>query len=451
MKSFLFIIAMGLAISTVYGISGTVTLDVAVRLYSTDKASAVRILNTLYQKDPAQFNIIKNQLKNREQYLLYRDFLLSLPAEKNVMAELVSMDLLTGEYNAALAHLQDYLIWGDPQEAGAQYAEYLLRPMIWEKFSTTVSNTSIRKTLQWAALSRKQPARFDKLLLSLELKGSVSAQEVSQYLLDSWTFGPRDVSQLLKQYSLEKQTSLEPLVLYSLFVEEKYQKVADWPVPVQMDAYATLQLDYYYMVSQAAFFLGDYTRSLSALDHLASPWRYDVENLRVLCLMGLDRYKDARNRLRLVKSRDDAEFYALLMDILEKRPGLDVRLAAYMDESTTARSHQLEVMLLSYTAIKDPEDVPAIAGLIKAHLLGKQPQPTSNVLASVYQGDQFSETVNDPVLAGFFRYRSAGDLILSGKKSEAEKILMAILEDTDTSPLVRSLAVYRLRNLKENQ
>lgn len=434
----------------------TQSIQKAVALFPEQPEQSVNILKSQYEASPQEWLRIKSLLLAGEHYSLYHSFLKSLRPELKVYQELVRMDFLMKEPDAALGHIQVLLSWTDPAAIGKSYSEYLIRPELSVRYTPYLTNTQYRQIIVWAFLSQNNVRGLDTMLYSPDFSRYYEKQEVRDYILRSWSYRNRDVGDLLTRYHLESDPDLQPFHLVSLYLRGDYSGMLKISPPQNKEQYSALEIDYPYLLSRARFFLGQYDESQLALQKCYFPWRYDLEALNMMNMIGLSQWGKARLRLRLLKSHDEREFFGIFLDLVQhKTNAIPAQLERYHTQAAMARSYQQEVMLITYTWYQDIKSLDKVTELIRQDILQNfhsyPAEPELAGLYSEYRQQKYTAEFRENVLSSFSKYQQALILSGQGRRDQAQGILLSLMEDEQASSLIRSLAVYQLRDIDQDQ
>lgn len=425
----------------------------AVNIYTTNKALAVSNLLKIYESNNAYLDFIGTYLFDEQSYRLYRDFLRAIPPSSETVSDLVVMDLLTLQTTYLIHDLEAYLDeFLTPDAVLISYSDQVLDETIVGYLTNYLTNRSVFTLLSEAYKLQAQTKVFDKILIRSAPNQNLSNQTISNYVIKSWYTVQRDLTALLDTFELTNGV-MNGIRLQSLYLSGRYDDVVDeytaHPVLFDEEQLIKIQIDLNYVLSDSYFQLGDHTNSQYYLDQVKFPWSYDVGEMTFLNRIAMEQYESAEYQLNFIKDEEKQLFFSMLLSLLTGYTDDTIyEIQSYILDVESDHEFLPEALLLYHAYFLNPDLFEDTLSMIVDSLLNEDSSPlesfplTYAYLKSGEESDSGSEAVDDYLL-----YQQALKLMEDGQSAEAQEILTELIVTEGTSPLIKSLAVYKLRDL----
>lgn len=464
MKVFSLILFLFSLMSATVPLSASVVSDIenAISVYSTNTARGIEVLLQVYNGKHADLQVFKGVLYERQSYQLYSELLARLPLGKETANETLQMDLILGRTSGFLSDLSNYLKFENASSAAEKYADLIVKNPSCLDFLAAGYQPGLFLVLKNSYIRMKQFAQFDAFLSKTGTNSGIPAAEVKTYLKESWPFKQRNLANILEAFALGKDPDMTVYSAASAFASGDYPGTLEYFSTLQPELrkkeaqYKALQVDLPYLFFYSLFRQSRYRDALQDIGRFYFPDQNDLSELRFLCYLGLDDLKNAAREINSMRENSKRYFYAGMLLILENPSnGMDY-FERYLQELDESQIHLPETMLVYYASVKTPQKIPALSDMIKRSLLFRETSPVKD-LALTYAfvlspGDARNNRTADwpggmnSAVSGYIKYALSLSKKSSGDEPGAKKILNELIRSTNTSPLVRSMAIYQMRN-----
>lgn len=458
MKSTIKLILTALIITVFYGqISAGVMQDIdkAVSLYPISPTIAVDGLVAANRDSTRNYRIIVQRLTTLQQYNLLMDFYRALPVDMKTANNIFALVLKTGIYDNLVADYENHLKFTTVYKIAQFYNTIITEPTTSKYFESHITNYNVLKLLEASYILNKRFQQFDDILLHSKLNDSNSLKLVGYYVQENWRKKHRDIKALIQAYRLDNEPLFQGMIAYSEFMRGNYKTTInsykDIESKIDTKLIGANKMDFPYIIGYSYFRLADYKKALAYFDKVHYPWDYDISRLTLLCYLGMDKPYLARSQLPMIKNGDAVAFYDALFDFITDNTNKAIaKTEEYIANLEAEHQYILEALLLAFTYYKSPKDLPIVVDVVKMSLLFQPPIIIKNISLSAAlseaKGSPADKTTSS-YINDFIAYKKAIALIQAHESTSAKDILLDIIKSPKSSQLIRSLAIYQLRQI----
>lgn len=445
-------------------LSSSVVTDIeeAIRIYSTNSARGLETLLSAYNANP-DLQTFKSVLYERQNYQLYAELLARIPAGRETADEILQMNLILGKTASFPGDLSNYLKFYTPSSAAEKYPDLIVKNAACLDYLAAGYQPGLFLVLKNSHVRMKRFAQFDSFLARTGTNGGIPPLEVKNYLKESWPLSQRNVESVLLKFGLENDPEMLVFGAASSFLAGQYEKVLEIYPALRADLlrketqYRALQVDLPFLFFYSLFRTARYRDALRDITRFYFPDRNDIAELRFLCCLGLGDAKKASEEISSMRRSSKILFYAGVLELRESPSNAVQNFEGYLEELDESQNYLPESMLVYYTMTKNPAQISSVLDLLNRSMLF-QPltaireiplsvpfvlRPSSDTIAK--------ETPSVPSgrIASYLKFLKALDKKKSGDSDGAKKELFELIRSTNTSPMVRSMAVYQTRNQEQ--
>jgi hypothetical protein len=366
--------------------------------------------------------------------------------------------LILGKKDGFLTTLSNYLRFFTADSVADKYPDLLVRSTTYLELLDANYSGDLFRILKTASIRMKKLNLFDGFLESASARGKVDPQEVKRYIFESWQVKQRDLQPLLEGYQLANDPDLSVLGIYFAYLSGDFSKALNgYPGTYtasqgKENDIKPLRIDLPYILVTALFREGRYREATRDIRRVYFPERNDLPEIRYLSYLGLGEWKNAAAEIASMRSESKTWFYTGLDMVLENPSNGMEYLEKYIQELDESQEYLSSSLLLYYAMVKKPERTSQASEQVKRSLLYRDTAPVDDLPLS-YAFVRRASTLEgsakpNGTVAGFVRYKLALDWARNGKKEDAKKAMFDLIRATNTSPVIRSLAVYRAREME---
>jgi hypothetical protein len=421
-------------------------IDQASDTYQNDKKKALKTLIQVYQNQPF-LSLIKNRLFSKQNYFLYRDFLYEIPLSRESIPEIIEINFLTESYASLSTDISNYLVYYTADSFADRFADFITDEKFSPQFYSNKQSKTIFSIFSKSYIKKEKVRDFDRLLLNtktLDVSNAIYPDWVKGYLLESSLFLQRDVSEILKMVNLTNDSVLKDLEILSDFINGAYKKIVSENQknllfsPSRQALQKKYQIDMPYIVACSYFRESNYSKALEYSEDFYFPEKQDISRFRFLCYLGSGNVLSAKWEILNMQSPEDKAFYSGVMELMENNSNGIMKIENYLAASEKKPDFVLESMLIAFTYYKNKTDLSKVLDEIKKSQLFQAELPAL----------QDESKQNSPA-KDFLKYQKAIELSRKNQKEEAKKILLLIISSSESSPLIKNMAVYEYRKTEK--
>lgn len=434
-------------------------IDEAINLYPSDKNTSIEIIINIYEEQK-NLQYIKSSLLAKQSYNLYIDFIRELPLSQETALEILNMTILTRDANRFSNDVINYLNYYSAQSFADNYAEPIIEWDFTYQLLKMLDNPDIFYILEKSYIKRGKVEDFDRILIKEDYVNKLDKNKVKNYLADSWIIKQRDIKNIALTYSLEGDALINQYLIASDFISGNYNEIISknesFPlINEKSEPYQKVyHIDMPYILSYSYFKEGNLKKALEWSDKIYFPAEHNIAELRFLCHMESDE-NNAKKELNRIKDSDSKVFYQGFMKLLKNDTNGMIELEKYFNYPEQYHRFMLEALLLTFTYYKNSPSFSNTVELVKDSMLNQKPSsyednPISyaySVEKEIINSNYTSTIIQDGSIKDFIEYKQAVFLLKEEKKEDAKKIFLSLIKRMDTSPVIKSLAIYEMRKL----
>lgn len=446
--------------------SASVVSDIenAVKIYSTNSERGIAELLDVYNRRQADLQIFKSILYERQSYQLFSELLERIPPGKETADEILQMNLILGKTSEFPADLSNYLKYYPAASVAEKYPDLIVKNAYCLDTLRTGYQPGLFLILKKSYSRMKRFAQFDAFLALSGTNGGIPPAEVKNYLRESWPLSQRNVKSVLRAFALDQDPELKILSAASAFLSKNYAETLDY-YPALLTEFRqkenqvkTLQIDLPYLFFYSLFREARYRNAIQDITRFYFPDRNDISELRFLCYLGSGDLKNATREIKSMRENSKVYFYSGISLMMDNPSNGIEYFERYLQELDESQTYLPESMLIYHTLANNPVKVPVLMEMLKGSLLFQDTMPVKEILLSypfvldpsqARSGKQ-ADLPNGQrsYMNGYMRYCIALGKAGSGDEAGAKKVLFELIRSTNTSPMVRSMAVYQTRDLE---
>lgn len=424
------------------GSMGVVTKAISVS--ETNSEAAVLLLQDHYKENPESLSQLTMYLENKQAYHLCREFLRSIETSPTSSYELFRLDLIAGKSEFLFGDLTNAARFDVLDENFIEeYYEEIFSEDALLGLLPFLSNDAVFSLLKEAVFESENYSGFDEIILTN--LPAASANEVSDYLSDSWGDEPRDLSGIIESYGFTNQTA-RAMLFYSDYLSENYEAVLENAGSLSESTLKELEIDLGYLQMKSAFSIQDYDAAKEFMNVLAFPWDYDLSKWNYLIALGLNDLDFAEKSLLGVKSEEEYAYFSALLSMINQETNCQNDFEDYIYEIEGEHLYLPQALLAVSVFYRGITAMDETAVLLQRDLLSAESEAVSgNDFSYAYLGtdaESGSEVIN-----AYLSYLSCREMVENGEKEAAKTKLFEILADSETPEVVESLAKKLLLKL----
>lgn len=434
----------------------------AAEMYPADSGQALEKLTALYRDGKAGLPLIKSILYEKQFHQLYSDFLDRIPPNRETADEKLQMLLILGKKEGFPAALSNYLRYYPPVSVADKYSDLLYKNGTYLEILHDTRSRELFGIMKDAALRARKTARFDTFLEKEApaapgpTNGGIEAADVKKYILESWPFRQRNLGKLLEAYRLDKDPDLSVFRVYFNNLSGDFAGSLAFYPGLYQDSQKkerelrALQIDLPFLFETALFREGRYREAVRDIRRVYFPERNDLPELRYLSFLGLGDMQNAAAEIPSMRNTSKVFFYSGMSALLSNPSNGMEYFEKYIQEPDETQQHLSASLLVYYAMVKKTEKSTAAAELVMNTMLFRETSPVAGLPLSYGYVPGRADSPDQPGgnIGSYVRYRKALDWAQTGKKEESKKALYDLIRNTNGSPVIRSLATYRAREME---